>query len=84
MLRTIHRNRDYPGELRMWTRTLEVVPQNTRAMNNLGLALSNLGKPQAALEYFRRVLILHPDFREASFNRARELGLLETHEQAIE
>lgn len=70
---TISRNRDYQSEIRLWTDTVNKVPDNPRAHNNLALQLTNLPDRQAeAWAHYVEALRLKPDFADAHNN----LGVL--------
>jgi tetratricopeptide (TPR) repeat protein len=57
------------GQVRVWqntvtlfTHALEVNPDSALAHNNLGFALAQRGKPEAAISHYQRALQLRPDF----------------------
>ncbi len=51
---TIRRNRDYGSEVRIWQTVVSEAPHNARAYCNLGVALSESGRPEEALEALSR------------------------------
>jgi protein O-mannosyl-transferase len=66
--RTYDRNHDYRSELAIWEDTVKRVPDNVRALNNLGSALYQSGQNEAAIDRFRAALELAPDHLEAQHN----------------
>ena len=61
------RNRDYRGELAMWTRVVAVRPGNLRARNDYAAALSQAGHLAAAEQEYNRVLAAIPAGRRRAF-----------------
>lgn len=60
---------DAPDEARRaYLRALEIEPNHTNALVNLGRLLHERGDLAGAAERYRRVLSLHPDHATASFN----------------
>lgn len=59
---TLNRNSDYAqGELYMWQDVLSKQPENLKALSLVGKGLAQLGKTQAALEYYNKALTIDPD-----------------------
>ena len=58
---TVSRNEDYRSELSIWGDTVAKRPENRWGQCNLGLALSDQGRPAEALPHFERGLKLAPD-----------------------
>ncbi len=73
-LGTLQRNHDYRSELAIWSDTVAKRPQNERAQDNLGFALSKIpGREDEAIGYYEEALRLKPDFIEAHENLAYAL-----------
>ena len=58
-------------------------PQQARAHNLLGMALSRLGRNEEALASFDQAIVHQPDFAEAHGNRANALIELGRIEEAV-
>lgn len=54
----------------LFSRALEVTKDNPVAENNLGLALTTLGKRSQAIEHFKKALSLEPKWADAHHNLA--------------
>jgi Flp pilus assembly protein TadD len=65
---TSQRNHDYRSVLAIWQATVDARPTNARAENNLGSQLRREGKPELAMERYRRSVQLDPDFFMAHFD----------------
>lgn len=55
----------------LWTRVVELDPLNDIGLYNLGVALADAGRPDAAAERYRAVLAVNPGHREARQNLDR-------------
>jgi Tfp pilus assembly protein PilF len=68
-LLTARRNEDYISELTIWSDTVAKRPNNFRAHNNLGLALSVLpGRLNDAIAHYEEALRLQPDIATVHYN----------------
>ncbi len=65
---TFVRNEAYASDERIWSDTVEKLPQNERAHNNLGIALFDEGRIPEAIAQYERALQLKPDLAEAHTN----------------
>lgn len=65
---TFARNQTYRSPLALWEETAARRPDNPRAHNNLGLALSAAGRTSDAIAAFERALELQPNHAFAHFN----------------
>lgn len=72
---TVARNADYRSELSIWQDTVDKMPDNARARNNLGAAHNKLGVASAnekrfneAIAHYQKVLELKPEGGEAHCN----------------
>lgn len=65
---TIRRNETYRSRVVMYRDVLRVSPRNTRAYNNLGTELRQLGKLDEAIEALGKALEIDPKFGSALFN----------------
>jgi tetratricopeptide (TPR) repeat protein len=81
-LLTIERNRVYQSTLSLWTDTVRLRPNNARAINCLGYALSQSGRFEEAIPMYREALRLRPDYVDAHFNLAEDLVRLRRADEA--
>jgi Flp pilus assembly protein TadD len=82
--RSVLRNLDYATTVTIWRSAVEARPGNPRAHGNLGKALQEAGRHDAAMAHYRRALELRPDYPEALNNMASLLLLREERLEAIE
>jgi protein O-mannosyl-transferase len=80
----------WDGDLRLWSRALQVTDDNYVAENSLGFAIQDAGQIQQAIPHFLRAIEIEPDYiypyinlglycqRRGDFN-----GALERYQQAI-
>jgi protein O-mannosyl-transferase len=68
---TSERNRDYQSEIAMWRDVIKKRPDNTRAYNNLGVELLNVGNVDEAQTLFSEAAGRKPDYAEAQYNLGR-------------
>ena len=66
-----------------WGRALAIDGENTKARNNLGMALLNAGASGEAVAQFRKAVDLNPAFLEAHNNLGVALGQLGRFDEAI-
>jgi tetratricopeptide (TPR) repeat protein len=76
------RNVDYHSELALWGDTVAHCPENFRAHNNLGIALTLAGRLPEAEAQFRETLRLRPDNADAHLNLCHVLGQLGRPDEA--
>lgn len=67
-LATYQRNRIYESEITYWQATAERNPDNSRAINNLGMAYAIDCRFDEATEAFKRAIALSPDEYHAKIN----------------
>ncbi len=75
---TFLRNRVWRDPVTLWSDSVKKSPLKARCYNNLGSALSEIGKKYEAMEMFKKALSLQPDYFYAHYNlamRYEELGL---------
>ena len=65
---TGQRNRVYANELGLWQDTVNKVPKNAYAHNNLGVAWSAIGRQAEAAAEYRTALQIKPDYAQAENN----------------
>jgi tetratricopeptide (TPR) repeat protein len=65
---TARRNDDYRSAIAMWSDTVAKRPDNPRAHNNLGVALTNQGKSDEAITHYAEAVRLKPDYVDARNN----------------
>jgi tetratricopeptide (TPR) repeat protein/uncharacterized membrane protein len=70
---TLQRNQTYHSGLAMWTDTVAKCPNNSRAQNNLGEALLDVGKVSEAIGRYEQALQIQPDYAEAHNNLGNAL-----------
>jgi tetratricopeptide (TPR) repeat protein len=80
---TFARNRVYRSGLALWQDTVAKRPENARAHNNLGLALSAAGRADEAMAEYRRAIALQPNHAFAHFNLATTLSAQGRLEEAV-
>ena len=64
---------EYQNLFALYTATLQKNPDCWMAHYNLGIVLSEQGKPDQAIEHYRQAVALRPDYAEAHYNLARQL-----------
>ena len=83
-LLTYHRNVAYQSPLSIWEDTVEKVPDNPSAHNNLGLTLANSGNLAEAVKHYEEAIRLKPDHALARNNLGNALVKLGRPAEAIE
>ncbi|MEN6457916.1 MAG: tetratricopeptide repeat protein [Thermoguttaceae bacterium] len=58
---TYQRNKVYQSNLQIWTDTVAKVPDNARALTNLGATLLNAHRPNDAISHLQRAASIQPD-----------------------
>lgn len=71
---TYRRNQDYETALRLWTETVAIMPNSSRAQLSLADALVDAKRQEEALSHYEAALRLRPDYGEAHNNLAILLG----------
>jgi len=67
-LTTARRNTDYYDELSMWQKSVQAVPDNARAHNNIGLALKHQGRLDEAIAAYNNAIVFESDYVDAHNN----------------
>ncbi|MFZ1009744.1 MAG: tetratricopeptide repeat protein, partial [Candidatus Sulfotelmatobacter sp.] len=75
---------DNAAALAQWKKALEMEPDDARANNGMGIALSVAGNSAEAIDYFRKATQLNGDFFEAFYNLGLELVKKNRVNQAID
>ena len=65
---TVQRNAVYENEALIWQDAVDKAPDNERAHNNLGLALTKYKRIDEAAVHYHRALEIKPDFADAHNN----------------
>jgi predicted O-linked N-acetylglucosamine transferase (SPINDLY family) len=85
LLGLVHLQRkDTAAALGFFEQALQLRPDAAPLLNNLGIALRELGRPQEALAHYERALQLQPDYVEALVNRGNTLRTLGQPEAALD
>jgi tetratricopeptide (TPR) repeat protein len=80
---TFARNEVYRSALTLWQDTTARRPENPRAHNNLGLALSAAGRTSEAIAAFERAIALQPNHAFAHFNLGTALLIQQRFTEAV-
>ena len=65
---TYQRNKDYRSEFIMWQDTVQKMPENSRAYNNLGKEFLEMEKVDEAIPYLKRSAQLNPTYPDCYVN----------------
>jgi tetratricopeptide (TPR) repeat protein len=74
---------DFAGALESYQETVELNPNDSTALNNLGQALVRVGRPIEALPYFERATAISPSEWTPRFNLAHAYGTMGDWTHAI-
>ena len=83
-LLTWRQNTLFSGEIPLYQDTLSKNPRSWRIQNNLGIAMLRAGRVSEAVENFKSVLEINPDFVDARINLGNTLFQAGQAEAAIE
>lgn len=81
---TVLRNRVWAEPVTFWADVVDKSPQNYRALNNLGLALSSEGRAREALPYFQEAVRIRPNDSIILSSYGSALNSLGQFDQAID
>jgi tetratricopeptide (TPR) repeat protein len=81
---TFQRNKAYATELALWADTVAKRPLNASAQNNLGIQLTQAGRPLEAIPHFEKALRISPKLAEAEYNLGIALGNTGEADEAID
>jgi len=70
-------------DITLFSRTIQVTPENALAHYNLGTGLARQGNAAAAIRHFREALRMRADFAEAHYNLARALEETGEYDEAL-
>jgi len=79
----LYNHGDIHGAVREYEKALFLDPNNTNALNSLGVCYANQGQLEQAIESFQRVLTISPDDFMASFNLGFSWARLGRNKEAI-
>lgn len=79
---TAARNHDYASPVTIWQDTANKAPANSRAWDNLGMALLQVNKPADAAQAFKHALQLEPGHAKARVNLGIALAQLGQYNEA--
>ena len=75
-----HQSGQLDEAIRWYRKVLEIQPENTTALSNMGLVLQSTGKLEEAVASYQKTIAIKPDFAEAYYNLGvalQEQGKLE-------
>jgi tetratricopeptide (TPR) repeat protein len=75
-------NRDVPGAIQSFTRSVELDPQYAEAHNNLGVYLLQAGNAPQAVEHLRAATALAPSWAKAHLNLGDALRAMHQYDEA--
>jgi Flp pilus assembly protein TadD len=79
----LQKQKNFEGAAQTWRQLIQKNPKDAEAMNELGSALSCLGRFEEGLQWFRRALQLKPNLRGAETNAGVALRHLGRFDEAI-
>ncbi|MCG6551188.1 MAG: tetratricopeptide repeat protein [Candidatus Magnetominusculus sp. LBB02] len=77
------KEKDYAGAVSYFRISLAAHPMDTEVLNNMGIALMGLGKPDEALEAFSRGVAVKPDSATLRFNKGLALKTAGRLQEAV-
>lgn len=80
---TFARNSDYRTQVSIWADTVAKIPSSSRARNNYGQALQNIGRLAESHAEFEAAIQINPRYAGAYANLASSFGLLGQHDRAV-
>lgn len=81
--RTVVRNRDWKDQLTLFTATVKTSPKSARAHYNLGIALAEIGREDAALSEYRIAMGINPEDPKPLRNAALLLAAQDRTAEAL-
>ena len=82
-LATFRRNDDYRSAAAIWQSVLDVIPDNSRAHNNLGVALKSAGRVDEAIRHYNEALRVTPDDEKTLNNLGIAFQAMGRYDEAI-
>jgi tetratricopeptide (TPR) repeat protein len=80
---TLQRNSDYRSAASIWQNVLDVIPDNSRAHNNLGVALKSAGRVDDAIRHYNEALRVTPDDEKTLNNLGVAFQAMGRYDEAI-
>ena len=80
---TLQRNSDYRSAASIWQSVLDVIPDNSRAHNNLGVALKSAGRVDEAIRHYNEALRVTPDDEKTLNNLGVAFQAMGRYDEAI-
>lgn len=77
-------NRDFTTSVSLLEEVLEVEPEDLAALNNIAIALEDLGRMDEAIDYLKKVVIIQEDFAPAYINLGFQLSHVGRYEEALD
>jgi tetratricopeptide (TPR) repeat protein len=81
---TLQRNSDYRSAAAIWQSVLDVIPDNSRAHNNLGVALKSAGRVDEAIKHYNEALRATADDEKTLNNLGISFQALGRYDEAID
>ncbi|MFT7638674.1 MAG: Tfp pilus assembly protein PilF [Pirellulaceae bacterium] len=83
-IRTNIRNADYITPSKLWSKNVQVTPNNARAFNYLGIAFAKEGRSAESMQAFRDCISVNPNYPLARINFGILLSALNKKRLALE
>lgn len=83
-IRTVTRNLDWKSDDTFWPATVKASPTNAKALNSLATFYAGHGDYQSAIQEFRILIALHPNYVPSYYNIALVYERVGDTEKAIE
>ncbi|XP_076332869.1 protein O-mannosyl-transferase Tmtc3-like isoform X2 [Tachypleus tridentatus] len=84
IIKTVHRNREWENEQRLFSSGLKVNPLNAKLDNNMGKVLEAQQRHEEALNYYNQAIKMQPNDVRGFLNSGRILTFLRRYQEAEE
>ncbi|XP_022248795.1 transmembrane and TPR repeat-containing protein CG4050-like [Limulus polyphemus] len=82
IIKTVHRNREWENEQRLFSSGLKVNPLNAKLDNNMGKVLEAQQRHEEALNYYNQAIKMQPNDVRGFLNSGRVLTFLRRYQEA--